>query len=325
VSVEVDCMPFPTTIRTRRYVLAAVALAATATALPLPAVAGSLYTAGTVTDGRDIAPVVVTVSDEAAARWMPFNRRRSPISSQLRTPTAPAPARPVSAPAPVVAPVLPPVVAPVVAPVSPAVVDPAAPNLAASHAASYAFMSELAPGDPIRWNPCSTVHWTFNPANAPAGGLAAVQSAVARIGQATGLSFTYDGTVSSVPTSSYLDTQTAASGFRPLLVGWSTPSASALLANQPATLVGMDQTIWARPATGATHIVSGVVALNADISAPTSGRNSWYTFALHELGHAVGLAHTADTTQIMNATIPAAATDYGSGDLTGLSKVGGSC
>ena len=49
------------------------------------------------------------------------------------------------------------------------------------------------------------------------------------------------------------------------------------------------------------------------------------SIALHELGHAVGLAHTADTTQIMNATIPAAATDYGSGDLTGLSKVGGSC
>jgi hypothetical protein len=310
VSVEVDCMPFSTTIRTRRHILAAVAFAATATALPLPAVAGSLYTAGTVTDGRDVAPVVVTVSDEAAATWMPFNRRRSPISSQLRTPTAPAIA---------------PVVAPVVAPAAPAVVDPAAPNLAAGHAASYAFMSELAPGDPIRWNPCSTVHWTFNPANAPAGGLAAVQSAVTRIGQATGLSFTYDGTVSSVPTSSYLDTQTAASGFRPLLVGWSTPSASALLANQPATLVGMDQTIWARPATGATHIVSGVVALNADVNAPTSGRNSWYTFALHELGHAVGLAHTTDATQIMNATIPAAATDYGSGDLTGLSKVGGSC
>jgi hypothetical protein len=322
-------MPFCVTIRTRRHILAAVALAATAAALPLPAVAGSAFTASVVTEGRDVAPVVVTVSDEAAARWMPFNRRRSAITSRLRT-TAPASVAPAQAPvaAPVTAPLTAPVAVPAVpvaAPVALPVTDPAAPNLAASHATSFAFMSEVTPGDPIRWNPCTSVHWTFNPANAPAGGLAAVQSAVTRIGQATGLSFTYDGSVSSVPTGSYLDSQTAAAGFRPLLVGWSTPSASTLLANQPSNLVGMDQTIWARPATGATHIVSGVVALNADVTAPSSGRNSWYTFALHELGHAVGLAHTADSTQIMNATIPAAATDYGSGDLAGLARVGGTC
>ncbi|MDT7545843.1 MAG: hypothetical protein QOE99_1953 [Actinomycetota bacterium] len=315
-------MPFCVTIRARRHILAAVALAAAAVALPLPAVAGSAFTASVVTEGRDVAPVVVTVSDEAAARWMPFNRRRSAISSRLRT-TAPASVAPATAPA--AAPVTAPLIAPVTAPVAVPVADQAAPNLAASHATSFAFMSEVTPGDPIRWNPCTSVHWTFNPANAPAGGLAAVQSAVTRIGQATGLSFTYDGSASSVPTGSYLDSQTAAAGFRPLLVGWSTPSASTLLANQPSNLVGMDQTIWARPATGATHIVSGVVALNADVSAPSSGRNSWYTFALHELGHAVGLAHTADSTQIMNATIPAAATDYGSGDLAGLARVGGTC
>jgi predicted Zn-dependent protease len=87
----------------------------------------------------------------------------------------------------------------------------------------------------------------------------------------------------------------------------------------------MDQPIWAHSASGVSHLVSGVVALNADIAAPSSGRNSWYTFALHELGHAVGLNHTSDATQIMAPTIPPAAVDYGSGDLAGLAKVGGSC
>jgi hypothetical protein len=258
--------------------------------------------------------VIVSVGAESAAHWLPGKRRRAVAAPTLRSnlSTAPLVSAPVVA-APVVA--APVVTAPVVT----------APNLASSHATSYSFMSETAPGTPIRWNPCTTVHWAFNPANAPTGGLAAVQSAIARVAQATGLSFTYDGTTAAAPTGSYLDTQSAAAGFKPLLVGWSTPSASSLLANQPASLVGMDQTIWARPASGATYIVSGVVALNANVNAATSGANSWFTFALHEVGHAVGLGHTSDATQIMAPTIPAAATDFGSGDLAGLAKVGGTC
>lgn len=280
--------------------LAGFALAASAAALPLPAVSA---VAGGVAEGRDAAAVVVNVGSESAAHWTRPRRRamlRPATLSNLST-----------APATVSAPVTAPLVT--------------AANLTADHAASYSFMSEVAPGDPIRWDPCGAVHWVFNPAGAPAGGLAAVQSAVARVSAATGLTFAYDGATTAAPTGSYLDTQTSATGFKPLLVGWSTPAASSLLANQPASLVGMDQTIWAQPATGATHIVSGVVALNANVTAATSGANSWFTFALHELSHAVGLGHTSDATQIMAPIIPAAATGFGSGDLAGLAKVGGTC
>ena len=281
----------------RRLLLAAVAVSATAAVGPAPAV----LSAAPVTDGRDIAPVVVSVGAESAAHWMPGSRRR-PVAPTLSAATSSVVQAPV-----------------VQAPVA------SAPNRAPEHAASYTFMAESSPGEPIRWNPCGTVHWVFNPANAPAGGLEAVQDALTHVAAATGLHFTDDGTSAAVPTGAYLDTQTSLTGFRPLLVGWSTPSASTLLANQPASLVGMDQTIWARPATGATYIVSGVVALNANVTARTSGGNSWFTFAEHELGHAVGMGHTADATQIMAPTIPAAAVDYGSGDLAGLARVGGTC
>ncbi|MDX6197857.1 MAG: hypothetical protein QOJ79_1008 [Actinomycetota bacterium] len=293
----------------RQHLLAALAVAATAAAMPAPAVAG---VAGGLAEGRDAAPVVVSVGAEAAAHWIPGTRRRVLAAPSLRSSTT----TPVTTAASTTA-------AP--AAVVPAVVNPTAANLAPEHGTSYTFMAEPTAGDPIRWDACGSVHWVFNPANAPAGGLTAVQSAVSRISAATGLQFVYDGTSDETPTGAYLDAQTAATGFRPLLVGWSTPSASTLLANQPASLVGMDQTIWARPATGATHIVSGVVALNATVTARTSGANSWFTFTLHELGHAVGLGHTTDATQIMAPTIPAAATDYGSGDLAGLAKVGGTC
>jgi hypothetical protein len=286
----------PTT-SVRRLVLASLALAATAAPLP----AGSAFTA--LAEGNDVAPVVVSVGAESPAHWIPGTRQRRLAAPTLRTAVTPVLQ---AAPAPVVAPAT-------------------APNLASEHAGSYTFMSETTPGDPIRWDACGTVHWVFNPANAPAGGLEAVQSAVARISSATGLHFAYDGTSDATPTGAYLDAQSGVTGFRPLLVGWTTGAASTLLANQPANLVGMDQTIWARPATGATNIVSGVVALNAAVTARTSGANSWFTFALHELGHAVGLGHTTDATQIMAPTIPATASDYGSGDLAGLARVGGTC
>jgi hypothetical protein len=282
----------------RRHLLAAIALAATAASVPAPAVSA---VAGGLAEGREPAPVVVSVGAESAAHWIPGTRRRKVAAPTLRSATTPVLQAPTTT------------------------TSAAAPNLAPDHGTSYSFMAETSPGVPIRWNPCNTVHWVFNPANAPAGGLEAVQSAVSRVSSATGLQFAYDGTTAAAPTGTYLDTQNSVTGFQPLLVGWSTPSASTLLANQPASLVGMDQTIWARPATGATHIVSGVVALNASVTARTTGANSWFTFALHELAHAVGLGHTGDATQIMAPTIPAAAGDFGSGDLAGLARVGGTC
>ncbi|MGZ6826184.1 MAG: matrixin family metalloprotease, partial [Mycobacteriales bacterium] len=55
--------------------------------------------------------------------------------------------------------------------------------------------------------------------------------------------------------------------------------------------------------------------------AHTWGPNSRYTYALHELGHAVGLGHATAAGNIMDAVIPAAARDYATGDRRGLALV----
>ena len=47
------------------------------------------------------------------------------------------------------------------------------------------------------------------------------------------------------------------------------------------------------------------------------------TLLLHELGHAVGLQHVYDSSQVMNPTITTASPpDYAAGDRTGLRLVG---
>jgi hypothetical protein len=181
-------------------------------------------------------------------------------------------------------------------------------------------------GRPTRWNPCAPVPWLFSPAGAPAGGLATVQAAVATLSKQTGLTFRYEGTTTRVPDNSWL--RQSWGSFQPLLIGWTTAGRSDLLAGQGSQVVGMARVLWtgSYDEKGANHtqIATAVVALNAASKAGMSGPNSWYTFALHELGHAMGLGHVDDPNQLMRASIPAHLSTYGPGDRAGLHALGAS-
>ena len=269
--------------RSSRRLLAA--LAGTLSASTLTAVPATAASAAFLTEGRQLAPIVHESAALGGVRWAPT----SVVTRSASSVSGPVAAARTVAPAP-----------------------------APTTSTSFRFMAEPTPGNPIKWAPCAPVHWTFNPAHAPVHGLLAVQNAVARVSATTGLNFVYDGTSASTPTSSYL---TGGSG-RPLLIGWSTAEESTLLADQPLNLVGMTQSTWVRDSAGTFNITSGVIAFSTKVVAPSSGANSWYTFALHELGHAVGLAHTSDATQIMHPSVPPTRSDYGSGDLAGLRRLG---
>jgi hypothetical protein len=196
-------------------------------------------------------------------------------------------------------------------------------SASASGTGSFAFLHTDASG-PVRWNPCAAVPWTFNPKGAPAGGLAALRAAFAELSARTGLTFAYQGTVRDVPSRGYLG-QTPGR-FRPLLVGWTTAQASDLLAGRDRSTVGMTRVLWSGSldARGVNHtqIVSAAVALNAASRARTTGSGSWRTYALHELGHAVGLGHVADARQIMSPVISPSVAHDAAGDLGGLRRVG---
>lgn len=197
---------------------------------------------------------------------------------------------------------------------------------ASDRGSSSSYRVQKVGGSVVRWNPCEAVHYRVNTTAAPAGALADTKVAVARIAHETGLTFVYDGATTAVPTQA----GTRAAG---LTIAWAKrgtgAGASDLLPGGSTLGVGGWDVSYAVGAGGAisgVHIVDGFVVLDtagnklpggfADTRGGTRGE-----LLEHELGHAVGLQHVSDTSQVMNAQL-GAHTSLGAGDKAGLRKVG---
>jgi hypothetical protein len=239
----------------------------------------------------------------AAAPAVPSTVRAPRVLTQLSEPDAlwlPTPHKAVLAPAPA----------------------PAA--LVSTVSNNYRF-SSLLDGQPVRWDPCTAIHWRSNTARGPVGGLTVLKGAVAKIAAATGTTWVYDGASASTPSTAYLP-KTPTSGDRPVLLGWTDGTASDLLRGRPAPVLGMTRTVWFGTDDGNGHRTAAtkgaVVALDRTDHLPLTGKLSWSATALHELGHVMGLDHPSDSRQLMAATLPANVTDLQAGDRTGLGRVG---
>jgi hypothetical protein len=190
--------------------------------------------------------------------------------------------------------------------------------------ASYAFSSVL-DGKPVRWDPCTPIRWTANTSRGPAGGLDVVKASVARIALLTGTTWQYVGPTTAVPRAGYLP-RTARSSYPPVLIGWTDAASSDLLAGQARSVLGMTRTAWfgvQLPDGRKIAATRGaVVALDRTDVLPLRGASSWESVALHELAHAMGLAHVADSTQLMASVLPRSLAGLQAGDLAGLARVG---
>src|SRR5436190_22206861 len=110
-----------------------------------------------------------------------------------------------------------------------AVPAPEADTLAASSESaapttgSYAFLAT--DGDrPIRYDPCTPVHYVVNLSQAPPNALDHIAGAIAQVQAATGINFVYDGETDEIPAAHRgLTKNPKYKGWPPVLVAWVRP------------------------------------------------------------------------------------------------------
>jgi hypothetical protein len=107
----------------------------------------------------------------------------------------------------------------------------------------------------------------------------------------------------------------------PVLIAWSDEKTYPGLAGYIAGVAGP---LRVTTPDGREVYVTGQVVLDREDLAPTTiaDRGVARAIILHELGHLVGLDHTADRNEIMFSEAEFNVRAYGVGDLEGLAKLG---
>lgn len=181
---------------------------------------------------------------------------------------------------------------------------------AAGKASSYAFETVNSRGEPARWNTCATIPVVVDTVGAPAGVLADLRTALARVNAATGLRLTITATANRALTAYDSDNPTT-----PVFVGFA-DGLSGVFGD--AGVAGLTST-GVMPG---TNVISGAtVAFNTDLLGTygpgLTGDDPRVPMFAHEFAHLAGLDHVPDPSQLMYP-YSGGARLFGAGDLAGL-------
>jgi hypothetical protein len=179
---------------------------------------------------------------------------------------------------------------------------------------------------PVAWDPCRPIHYVVNLAGAPDDALLLTKGAIARVQQATGLHFVYDGASTERPSKDrkrYQPVPYDPARWAPVLIAWSDENEFPDLAGY-VDGVGAPDADYMNPDGSRIAYVTGQVVFDRhDLSrAADPDRGDVRAVMLHELGHLVGLGHTPDRQEIMFSEGQFNVRDYGPGDLRGLAELG---
>ena len=186
--------------------------------------------------------------------------------------------------------------------------DHAAPASAAvtSHARAAGGLFELDstvdPSQPMHWLACRPIEYRVNTTDMPAGGVATVRHAMAIIAAQTGARFRYAGrTRHTFGSTSHAATPTIYIAFTK-----STHAAGQTFGGAGGEVgVGGPAASWYSIGGHTVEAITyGRVLLSSRFSAPRTGAGvTWQSLILHEVGHALDLAHHGGATSIMHPSL----------------------
>ncbi|MCL6549907.1 MAG: cell wall-binding repeat-containing protein [Acidothermus cellulolyticus] len=192
------------------------------------------------------------------------------------------------------------------------------------NAADNDYVVNTIAGQVVRWNPCQPVGWQLNIGSLPSSVASVISTEVQVLAADSGLTLRYDGTTTFVPTSTNIDTEPD-----DLIVAVIPRSATDLFDGASGTVVGEGGWTAGYNANGHIVIAHGFAVITQDALATgllpisTQGGVTLGTAVLHELGHAVGLNHASQPTEIMYPVLsPQTPATYSPSDRAGLAAVG---
>lgn len=166
-----------------------------------------------------------------------------------------------------------------------------------------------------RWNPCEPIEWTYNPTGQGYDALGDVRRSFARISGVSGLTFRYLGTSGS----RYVGTEASVDRSVDMVVGWANDTEFPRLAGSVIG-IGGGFAAWTR---SGYEMTNGYLTLdNTAVLHPGFDTYGWGLVFEHEILHALGLGHAAESVQLMYPMLTRDTLLFGAGDVEGMQRIG---